>query len=125
MVKNKINRYWFGATPEEYKFNYNRESCRERMIDRCSLPCIETCIKYNFTKEDLMPIIERYLEIVEKGIVPEDISKNKNKYKKNKIKKELNLKKIKEEELMDLDVSDTESEFSESGYSTGYSTDFY
>jgi len=26
---------------------------------------------------------------------------------------------------MDLDVSDTESEFSESGYSTGYSTDFY
>tara|TARA_R110002012_G_scaffold210835_2_gene381496 strand:- start:3082 stop:3450 length:369 start_codon:yes stop_codon:yes gene_type:complete len=122
MVKNKVSRFWYGSTPEEYKFNYNRECCRERMIDRCSLPCIETCIKYNFTREDLMPVIERYLEIVENKIIPEDIKNNKNKYKKNKINK-INLKKVvEEEELMDLDMSDTESECS---YVSGYSTDFY
>ena len=69
--KNKINRYWFGDTPEEYKFNYNKECCRDRAIDRCSLPCIKTAIKYGFTKEDLQPIIDRYLEIIENGKVPE------------------------------------------------------
>ncbi len=114
MVKNKINRYWYGSTPEEYKFNYNRESCREKMIDRCSLPCIETCIKYNFTKEDLMPVIERYLEVIESGIVPDHI---KNKKNKNNF---INLKKVIEEEL--IDFSDTETECS---LDTEYSTDFY
>jgi hypothetical protein len=121
MIKNKVNRFWYGTTPEEYKFNYNRESCRERMIDRCSLPCIETCIKYKFTKEDLMPVIDRYLEVIESGIVPENIKNNKNKYKKNKINK-INLKKVVEEEVIDLDMSDTESE---SSFTSGYSTDFY
>ena len=69
--KNKINRYWFGDSPEEYKFNYLKESCRDRCIDRISLPCIKTAIKYGFTKDDLQPIIDRYLEIIENGKVPE------------------------------------------------------
>ena len=100
--KNNIARY---RQPDEngcYKFNYNRESIRDRMVDRISFPCIKTAVKYGFTEEDLKPVWDRYIEILNSGVVPS------NTYQKRYKKKEVDI-------LSDITETDMESD---SGYSS-------
>jgi len=69
--KNLPSRYWVKDDNGNIdRFNYNRECLRDRMVDRLSVPCISTSIKYGFTEEDLVPLFDRYLEIVKSGVVP-------------------------------------------------------
>jgi len=105
--QEKISRFRVKDENGCYKFNYNKESIRQRCFDRVSLPCLKTAIKYGFVKEDMMPIIERYFEILESGVLPPNVLQKC--YIKKKIK-----------------VAETISEVSESETDTetdGYSTD--
>ena len=37
-----------------------------RSHERCSMVCVKRCLKYRFTKEELLPILDAMLEFVEK-----------------------------------------------------------
>jgi len=106
--QEKISRFRVKDENGCYKFNYNKESIRQRTIDRVSLPCLKTAIKYGFTKEDLQPIIDRYFEILKSGYLPS------NTQQKNYIKKPLNI----DEAISEVSESETETETDTDGYST-------
>ena len=36
-----------------------------RSHERCSMVCVKSCLKYRFTKEELLPILDAMLEYVE------------------------------------------------------------
>jgi len=106
--QEKISRFRVKDENGCYKFNYNKESIRQRCFDRVSLPCLKTAIKYGFVKEDMMPIIERYFEILESGYLPS------NTQQKNYIKKPLNI----DETISEVSESETETDTENDGYST-------
>jgi hypothetical protein len=103
--KNNIARFRQMDENGCYKFNYNKESIRTRMVDRVSIPCLKTAVKYGFTEEDLKPVMDRYYEILKSGIIPSNTFQKV--YKK---KKDVDV-------MSDITESDLDTE-SDCGYST-------
>ena len=54
-----------GECRSEKKWNNRKMNCLMRSHERCSLPCVKSCLKYRFTKEELLPILDAMLEYVE------------------------------------------------------------
>jgi len=78
------------------------------MVDRVSLPCIKTAIKYGFTKEDMQPVIDRYFEILDSGVLPPNV------LQKNYVKKKINV----DETISEISETETETDTENDGYST-------
>ena len=110
--KNNIARFRQQDENGCFKFNYNKESIRTRMCDRVSIPCLKTAVKYGFTKEDLMPVLDRYFEILASGVIPTNTLQKS--YSK---KKDMDYFTAIDEELTQTET-ETETETDTEGYTT-------
>ena len=63
--KNIPRIFNVGETRSEKKWNNRRFNCLMRSHERCSMVCVKSCLKYRFTKEELLPILDAMLEYVE------------------------------------------------------------
>jgi hypothetical protein len=63
--KNIPRIFNVGESRSEKKWNNRRFNCLMRSHERCSMVCVKSCLKYRFTKEELLPILDAMLEYVE------------------------------------------------------------
>jgi len=110
--KDLTSRWVFGdPNTRERRFFFNRESALERSRERLSVPTLKCCLKYNFTAQELQPILDALILSVKQQYPTDDhfIST----IPTGIIKKKENLTTIDESDY--YSESDTESDF---GYST-------
>ena len=63
--KNLPRLFNVGETRSEKKWNNRRLNCLMRSHERNSMVCVKSCLKYRFTREELLPILDSMLEYVE------------------------------------------------------------
>ena len=121
-VKKDLPRLFnVGDTPSEKKFNNRRLNCLMRSHERNSMVCVKSCLKYRFTREELLPILDTMLEYVENqyalGYNPDNPYKHLDNIQRKKYtKKEDTIN----EESENEDITDTETE---TDLTTDYDTD--
>ena len=119
--KNIPRIFNVGETRSEKKWNKRRFNCLMRSHERCSMVCVKSCLKYRFTKEELLPILDAMLEFVEKqyanGYNPINPYLNLDNIERKPYTKKINT--IIEES--DDDMSDTETNLTTTDYDTDIS----
>ena len=120
--KNIPRIFNVGETRSEKKWNNRRFNCLMRSHERCSMVCVKSCLKYRFTKEELLPILDAMLEYVEEQYANGYDPENPYLYLDN-IERKPYTKKINTiiEESDDDDMTDTETNLTTTDYDTDIS----
>ena len=120
--KNLPRLFNVGETRSEKKFNNRRLNCLMRSHERNSMVCVKSCLKYRFTREELLPILDSMLEYVEEqysnGFNPHNPYMHLDNIERKQYTKKEDV--IVEEETEDMIESDTDMETTTE---TDYETD--